>query len=97
MVTLAMLMTQALPDLYHSHKLSSTPIDSKHRATPDDVTTWDSFEEEVASSCATVDNTNPCHGPAPFPARGYVKIRVSAFRSHQLESYPVSVAAPCVS
>ncbi len=93
MVTLAMLMKLAPPGLYYSHKLSTSPIDSKHRATPDGVTSWDSFEKEVAKSCATVDNTMPCHRPAPFPADGFVEISVSACPSHSLESFPVPVAA----
>ena len=68
MVTLAMLLALALPRLVYSHLLSSTPTDSSFRAELDQVSPWETFEEEVAGSCATLDNSIACHRPVAFPA-----------------------------
>lgn len=79
-VTLAVLVTLALPALVYSHLLSSSSTMSTYRATPEGVSTWETFGAEVTAFCATLDDSNPCHDPVPFPKRagGAVEIQVTA-------------------
>ncbi|KAK9866711.1 hypothetical protein WJX84_010026 [Apatococcus fuscideae] len=69
MVTLAGLMALALPALVYSHMLSTCATDNVYRAKPYDLSSWETFETEVAAACAALLDSKACHQPVAFPAR----------------------------
>ena len=83
-MTLAVLMTLALPALVYSHILSSYSTDSPFGAQPDKVSAWVGFEAEVAMFCATLDDSAPYYTPVPFPTvyGGAYGIEVTACFTH---------------
>ncbi len=84
MVTLAGLMALALPALVYSHMLSTCATDNVYRAKPYDLSSWETFETEVAAACAALLDSKACHQPVAFPARkgGAFKVQVIACSSH---------------
>lgn len=79
-MTLAELVTQAMPILVHSHSISFNPIEAAYRATPESVSSWETFRAEVATFCSTLANSDPCYNTKPFPLSlgGACEILVSA-------------------